>query len=371
MNSSLGLPSLEEYRRKRQPAFQLGRLWQFNQLFRDRYKIIRPLGRGGFGVTYLAQDTSLPSEPLCVVKQLSPKVNNFKILEKARERFELEAKTLSSLGSHSQIPRLLDYFEHEGEFYLIQEYVKGYNLAKEVKLNGPLPERAVKKFLREILLVLEYVHQNRVIHRDIKPPNIIRCKSDGRLVLIDFGAVKELISQADDKPHNTATTQFVGTVGFAPPEQLALRTTFSSDIYSLGITCLYLLTGKPPLEFDYDPATGEVLWQQETEVSEYFGKVLSKMIKIAPCDRYSCVSELTRALDLEPHLEELTTCMNARQVQSSDSAHDATEHDTYIPPLTRTAQSIRDWRHRAQTRGQQTHVQPIHDGLLVSSGFLG
>lgn len=371
MNSSAGLRELEEYRRTRQAPSKLGRLCRLNQLFRDRYRIIRPLGRGGFGVTYLAQDTSLPSNPLCVVKQLSPKVQNAKVLEKARERFEREAKILSQLGSHSQIPCLLNYFEYEDEFYLIQEYVKGENLAKEVKMHGPLSEGSVKKFLGELLPVLGYVHQNRVIHRDIKPPNIIRCKNDGRLVLIDFGAVKERISEAGDDHRHTATTQFVGTVGFSPPEQLALRTNFASDIYSLGITCLYLLTGKPPLEFDYDPATGEVLWHKDIEVSDYFSDVLSKMIKIAPCDRYNSVTDLGRALELEPHIQELKTCMNSRNSQEEDANGGGSPQDTYSSPISRTAQSIRDWRTRSKSRGYRNHVQPIHDGLLVSSGFLG
>lgn len=359
MNSSVGLPSLEEYRRSRQPSAQLGRLCRFNRLFRDRYKIIRPLGRGGFGVTYLAQDTILPGEPLCVVKQLSPKTRNPKVLEKAGERFEREAKTLSQLGSHSQIPRLLDYFEHDGEFYLIQEYIKGSNLAKEVKLGGSLSESAVKKFLHEILPVLEYVHQNRVIHRDIKPPNIIRCKHDGRLVLIDFGAVREQISQVGEGDYSTATTQFVGTVGFAPPEQLALRATFASDIYSLGMTCLYLLTGKPPLEFEYDPLTGEVLWQKDVEVSDYFSQILSKMIRIAPRERYGSVGDLSRALELEPHLVELETCMTAQKSHQVDE--DSTDDD-YVPPLVRTAQSIRNWRNRLQAK------QPP-EKMIVNSGL--
>ncbi|MEM7769020.1 MAG: serine/threonine-protein kinase [Cyanobacteria bacterium P01_E01_bin.6] len=370
MNTPNGLPSLDEHRNKKQAGVHLGRLCRLNQLFCDRYKVIRPLGRGGFGVTYLAQDTSLPSQPLCVIKQLSPKVNDEKVLEKARERFAREAKILSQLGSHSQIPRLLSYFEHSSEFFLIQEYVKGNNLAKEMKLSGPLTELEVKSFLEELLPVLDYVHQNRVIHRDIKPPNIIRCKSDGRLVLIDFGAVKDEISLAGDNPHQADTTQFVGTVGFAPPEQLALRTTFASDIYSLGVTCLYLLTGKPPLEFDYDPATGVILWQNDVEVSDYFSQVLSKMIKIAPGDRYSSVEELTRALELENYLNELGTCMNSRPSRGTESDDDA-EQDDYVSPITRTAQSIRDWRHRSRTNETKNQIHPIHDGLLVNSGFLG
>jgi serine/threonine-protein kinase len=342
---------------------------RLNQLFCDRYKIIRRLGRGGFGVTYLTQDTLLPSQPLCVIKQLSPKVNDEKVLRKARERFAKEAKILSQLGSHSQIPRLLSYFEIDGEFFLVQEYVKGENLAKEIKGNGPLSETGVKTFLREILPVIDFVHRNRVIHRDIKPPNIIRCKRDGRLVLIDFGAVKDEISLIDGDSRHAETTQFVGTVGFAPPEQLALRTTFASDIYSLGITCLYLLTGKPPLEFDYDPATGGVLWQQDVDISDYFAQVLAKMINIAPGDRYRTVEELTRALELESYLGELGTCMNSQP--PTDLEAEEPEHEPYVSPIARTAQSIRSWRGRSRTRTNTNTIEPIHDGLLMHSGFLG
>jgi serine/threonine protein kinase len=297
---------------------------EMGRVFRNRYRIVRPLGRGGFGVTYLARDIGLPHTPICVVKQLCPKVKNPAVLRKASERFEREAKILSQLGSHSQIPRLLDYFEVEGEFYLVQEYIKGRNLAREVRLGGPLKEDAVKAFLKEILLVLDYVHQHQVIHRDIKPPNIIRCEQDGRLVLIDFGAVKEEITQIGELSRShMASTQFVGTVGFAPPEQLALRPTYSSDIYSLGVTCLYLLSGKAPLEFDYDPVTGEIIWQEFIEVSNHFGFVLSKMLKTSPRDRYQSVDQIHRALDLESHLDELAGCMNTQRpsLQDDDTDH--------------------------------------------------
>ncbi|MEL6221391.1 MAG: serine/threonine-protein kinase [Cyanobacteria bacterium J06627_8] len=368
MNTPSELSHLDKQRSQRQSDVHLSRMSRLNQLFCDRYKIIRPLGRGGFGVTYLAQDMSLPSQPLCVIKKLSPKVNDTKVLDKARERFAREAKILSQLGSHSQIPRLLNYFERDGEFFLVQEYVKGNNLAKEMKLSGPLSETEVKVFLREILPVVDFVHKNRVIHRDIKPPNIIRCKSDDRLVLIDFGAVKDEISVIEQTSKHAETTQFVGTVGFAPPEQLALRTTFASDIYSLGITCLYLLTGKPPLEFDYDPATGVVLWQNDASVSDYFAQVLSKMIKIAPGDRYHTVEELTRALELETYLGELGTCLNSRPHNETESEE---SQDNYVSPISRTAQSIRSWRGRSKARADQNNVHPIHDGLLMHPGFLG
>lgn len=255
MDSSL--PNLDKLRTNSQQQTSLTQLCGSDQLFRERYKILRTLGRGGFGVTYLAQDAVLPGHPLCVIKLLCPKVSNSVVLQRASQRFEREAKTLSQLGSHAQIPQLLDYFQVDGEFYLVQEYVRGRTLAKEIRVKGSLSELEVKDFLREILPVVQFIHEQHVIHRDIKPPNIIRCQDDGRLVLIDFGAVKEQFVAVSENTQKGATTHFVGTLGFAPPEQLALRASYSSDIFAIGVTCLYMLTGKPPMEFSYDPVTGD------------------------------------------------------------------------------------------------------------------
>jgi serine/threonine protein kinase len=349
-----------------QPQLLLTGLCGSDQIFRDRYQVIRSLGRGGFGVTFLARDVSLPGEPECVIKQLSPKTTNPAVLRKASERFEREAKALAQLGSHAQIPRLLDYFESEGSFYLVQEYVSGSNLAKEIRQNGPLSELGVKRFLKEILSVLEYVHQNQVIHRDIKPPNIIRCQDDGRLVLIDFGAVKDEIAEFDDDGQKAPTTQFVGTVGFAPPEQLALRPLYASDIYAIGVTCLYLLTGKPPMEFEIDSRTGEILWQEFVDVSEHFEKILRKMLKISPRDRYQSVEQVLRALDLEPYLDNLADCMHKKPSASAQAiAPDAESNTAYPTPIARTAKEIRTWRSRLHAKQQKQNWNP--ENLVMTS----
>jgi serine/threonine-protein kinase len=324
------------------------------QLFRDRYKIRRTLGRGGFGVTFLAEDVSLPSSPLCVIKQLCPKVTSPAVLQRACQRFEREAKMLSQLGSHAQIPQLLDYFQADDEFYLVQEYVRGGTLAREIKRHGCMSETEVKRFLREMLPVLEYIHQNQVIHRDIKPPNIIRCQDDGRLVLIDFGAVKEQFIQTHTNTQHGATTHFVGTLGFAPPEQLALRPSFASDIFALGVTCLYLLTAKPPMEFDYDPTTGEVNWQEHVDISDYFAKILEKMLRISPKERYQSASEVLRVLELEPYLENLSDCLST---QPRPALADEDLPEGYVSPIVRTAIAIRRWRARLKLRERLKHKE--------------
>ena len=348
MDSSV--PQLDNLRSSPQHQTYLGQICGSDRLFRDRYRIFRTLGRGGFGVTFLARDMALPSSPLCVIKLLCPKVSHPMALQRACQRFEREAKILSQLGSHAQIPRLLDYFQVNGEFYLVQEYIKGRTLAREVKMRGALSEREVKQFLWEIMPVLSYVHENNVIHRDIKPPNIIRCQDDGRLVLIDFGAVKEHFIRMGESTQRATTTHFVGTLGFAPPEQLALRSTYASDIFALGVTCLYLLTGKPPMEFDYDPATGEVNWQAAVQVSDHFGKVLDKMLKVSCRDRYQNAEEVLRMLDLEPYLDSLADCMN-----STPLGVIAEEEipEGYLSPIMRTAIAIRQWRARQKVRDRR------------------
>lgn len=320
------------------------------RLFRDRYQVIKVLGRGGFGVTYLARQATLPGTPPCVIKQLCPKNQNPMALERAKVRFRREARALANLGSHSQIPRLLDYFTLEGEFYLVQEYVEGETLARRVRRHGCYSEAQVKAFLHQMLPALAFVHRNHIIHRDIKPPNLIQSQDDGRLVLIDFGAVRKFLAgDGESSSFYANATQFVGTPGFAPPEQLALRPRYSSDLYALGVTCLYLLTGLVPIEFETDPATGDLCWQHTVQVSNHFATVLAKMLKPDPEERYGSVEDLQRALDLEPHLTSLSHCMNTRAPVSPSPTPSPSG---YTSRIQRQAQSIRRWRNRRLPRSQ-------------------
>lgn len=358
---------LSEYRDSNKHQSRRELLHKPGHLFRERYRVVRVLASGGFGVTYLAQDGGIPGSPLCVIKQLCPKVSNPLALERARRRFRQEAKVLAKVGSHSQIPRLLDYFIVNKGFYLVQEYVRGHVLTKEVRRYGSQSERHVKQFLREMLPVVKFVHRCRIIHRDIKPPNIIRCADDGRLVLIDFGAVRECLGDPGEGSYQSAVTQFVGTPGFAPPEQKALRPTYSSDIYALGMTCLFLLTGKTPIEFDSDPATGRVLWQHLVNVSDRFINILEKMLSPDLVDRYKHADEVLRALLLEDHLEQLTPGLSYQpRADQADAEMEVTiPSDGYLTPIQRQAISIRRWR----SRRQKPNAQPLpNTGFPMSTG---
>lgn len=277
-------------------------------LLNGKYRVGKSLGQGGFGATYLAANVSLPGCPLCVIKQLRPASSVPEVFRMAKELFEREAKTLGRIGNHPQVPTLLDFFEEGQQFYLVQEYVKGHNLQQEVKENGPFSEAGTKQFLSEIMPMMQYIHSQHVIHRDIKPANLIRREQDKKLVLIDFGAVKNQVNpeQSNNSSDQTALTQFaIGTPGFAPPEQMAMRPVYASDIYAVGVTCIYLLTGKSPKELDYDPNTGEMLWEKHVHISPHFASVLKKMLESSVKHRYQSSEEVLKALDLEPYLDSL------------------------------------------------------------------
>ena len=299
-------------------------------LLRDRYRVLRALGRGGFGATFLARDEMLPGKPPCVIKQLLPSSESAQLIEMARDLFQREAKILGKLGSHPQLPRLLDYFEIEQEFFLVQEFINGATLQQEVKRGGPFTEAGVKQFLSEILGMIQFVHSNHVIHRDIKPANIIRRDQDKKLVLIDFGAVKDKVNpvQAASSDQTALTAYAIGTPGYAPPEQMAMRPVYASDIYALGVTCVYLLSSKAPKDLNYDPVTGELLWRDKVHVSDHFAKVLEKMLEISVRHRYQSAEAVLRDLDLEPYLASLAQNM----ATPSHTKDGNTAQNGYTPP---------------------------------------
>lgn len=315
---------------------------------RDRYRVLGALGRGGFGATFLARDQSLPGHPPCVVKQLRPTTNVPTLLEMARDLFQREAKILGKIGNHPQLPRLLDYFEIDQEFYLVQEYVSGSTLQKEVKHNGPFTEVSVRQFLIEILPVIQYIHSHQIIHRDIKPANLIRREQDQQLVMIDFGAVKDKVTQPSiEQSGETALTAYsIGTLGYAPPEQMAMRPVYASDLYAIGVTCVYLLTGRSPKDLPYNAQTGELNWQDYAPVSNHFGKVLRKMLDVSVHSRYQIAADILRDLDLEPHLESLSKSMAFTSSAEPVVAKVAAKTQEQVSPSSRMAEAIRARRER-------------------------
>lgn len=260
-----------------------------------RYQIISHLGGGGFGETFVACDTHLPGSPQCVVKKLKPQANDPDTLQTARRLFDTEAQVLYQLGTHDRIPQLLAYFEENQEFYLVQEFIEGHDLSQEIIPGKPLSQDQVICLLQEILHILEFVHQQKVIHRDINPRNIIRRKLDDKLVLIDFGAVKQITTQVIIPNGKTKFTVAIGTPGYISSEQAQGNPKFSSDIYALGILGIQALTGLSPEQLDLDTETSEIIWQH-TSVSEDFAKILDKMVRYDFRERYSSAGIVLQAL---------------------------------------------------------------------------
>ena len=266
-------------------------------LLNNRYQIIRTLGSGGFGETFLAEDSQMPSRRLCVIKQLRPIQNNQQVYELVQQRFGREAAILEELGDgSSQIPRLYAYFSDNGQFYLVQEYIEGKTLTQVVQEKGLMDENSVKQILISILPVLDYIHSKGIVHRDIKPENIL-IDIDAQPVLIDFGAVKETLGTIMTPSGNATKSIVIGTPGFMATEQSVGRPMFASDIYSLGLTAIFLLTGKMPQELTSDPSTGKVLWRQYApNIKDNFADILDRAIGFDARERFKTASVMLQAL---------------------------------------------------------------------------
>lgn len=252
-----------------------------------KYEVVRELGSGGFGKTYLVED----SGNRCVLKEFSPSLGNDS--QKSIELFKDEASRLKEVGNHSQIPSFYEYFEEDDRLFIAQQFIAGQSLQELLDEGVQFSQSDVEELLRQVLPLLTFLHQNNLIHRDIKPANIIK-NSTGDYVLVDFGAAKRVSETVLAK---TGTT--IGSVGYTAMEQLRGRTTYSSDIYSLGMTCLHLLTGTVPASISVDLETGALLWRLELAskvISEPFALVLDRMVEDYVGKRYKSAEDVLAAL---------------------------------------------------------------------------
>jgi tetratricopeptide (TPR) repeat protein len=273
-----------------------------------RYQILSDLGAGGFGKTFLAVDLHLPNNNRCVVKQLQPDSDDPFTLETARRLFQKEAEILQQLGIYPQIPQLFAYFEEDCQFYLVQEYIEGHELASELTYHDrqqivrqQYNEQQTIALLQEILSILQFIHQNNVIHRDLNPHNLIRRHSDKKLVIIDFGAVKQITSQTivNNQTNQKKVTVCIGTPGYLPSEQANGNPRFSSDIYALGIIGIQALTGCLAEELKIDPQTGEIDWHRlsnNSNISSPLKNFLDTAVRYDYRQRYPSAVEALQAV---------------------------------------------------------------------------
>ena len=266
-------------------------------LLRNRFRVIRVLSdEGGFGRTYLSEDVDKLNER-CVIKQLAPKFQGTWSQKKAMELFAEEAQRLQDLGEHPQIPTLLAYFDQDGCLYLVQQFINGENLLKELQQRKAYNAREIQSILLDLLPILKFIHDRKVVHRDIKPENIIRHKSDGRLSLIDFGSSKQFTVKVQQKSGTS-----IGSHGYSPLEQIRDGKAFpASDLFGLGATCFHLLTGNSPFQLWMESGYAWVSnWREylRSPLNPELDFVIDKLLKKDIHERYQSADEVLR--DLSP-----------------------------------------------------------------------
>jgi serine/threonine-protein kinase len=322
---------------------------EVSPLLKDRYRLLQPLATGGFSETYLAED--IRQGDRCVIKKMRVATDDPQIYQIAQERFERESIILKDLGQDNpQIPTFYDFFVDDGEFLLVQEWIEGQTLSQKLQTEGTFSIAAVQELLVSLLNVLSYIHNKKIIHRDIKPDNIILRKETNQPVLIDFGAVKEGVANTLLNARQKSTCSIViGTPGFMPSEQAIGRPTYSSDLYSLGLTAIYLLTGKSPQDLPTSPDTGAILWQQSLpqlststyqtvlDASPVLAQVLDRAIESHPRDRFSTAQEMLSALEGTAQPIPTTVSSPALVLQPTAAAVDPVPLKTRFWPLGRAA----------------------------------
>jgi len=357
----------------------------------NRYKIVRVLGSGGFGETYVAEDTQRPGQPQCVVKQLKVVTDNPNVLHLARRLFRTEADALERLGQHPQIPQLLAFFEEGQEFYIVQELIEGCSLASELLMDRRQSPAQVVQLLADLLPVLAFVHSQGVIHRDLKPSNIIRRQADHRLVVIDFGIAKKLSTQIVEMDPATKFTIAVGTPGYMPSEQSAGRPHFNSDLYALGMIAIEALTGMPPRSFEHDPATGAIRWHTfAPQVPPALVAFLDRMVHHDYTQRYASAQAAQAALlalpaDLQSSMTDAAHATAQTHLWHSGSAVNPdlpaadsvgepmrdgepiawSPHTAFLPNSPASASKVEPARHPGMPSAGETGIEPEEQSTIL------
>ena len=274
------------------------------EIVKGQYQVVQILSSSSYCQTYLAHDISQNQPTPCIIKHLLPASTQTSSMSSLRRLFTREVAALEKLGTYSQVPQLVDYFEENQQFYLVQEYIAGQALSAILLPGVRWQENQVIELLYDVLSILEVVHAHGLIHRDIKPSNLIHRERDAQLVLIDFGSVKQAWTQVVTSYGQTnanyaigiPATVAIGTPGYMPSEQSRGRPRPSSDIYALGMVAIQALTGMHPTLLLEDSETGEVIWQHLGVVSQELGAIINQMVRYHFSDRYSSATEVLAVL---------------------------------------------------------------------------
>ena len=337
-------------------------------LLNNRFRLLKQLAKGGFGATFLAEDTHMLSRRHCVVKQLQPDVPNQNCSAIALKKFKEEALLLEQL-KHDQIPQLYGYFEQKGHLFLVQEWVKGPTLGEKVRTLGPLSAEEVQQMLLRMLPVIDYLRACKVVHRDIKPDNLILRQQDSRPVLIDFGSVKQHLRTELSSSGCVVDSVVIGTEGFMAPEQAAQRAVYTSDLYSLGMSAIYALTAKLPVEMESDYKTGQFCWRQYAPyVNDHLAAILDKATEFSPPDRFHTASEMLDAMTLQHST--VATVISNRSVHERSTMLDQVDMN---PEPEGLAQASRRWPKTLDFSGRAVMASALAGGIgfAIALGFQG
>ena len=340
-------------------------------LLQNRYRPIQLLGEGGFAKTYLAVDEHIPSKPPCAIKQFMFSDRQVHHYQKAAQLFRQEAVRLEQLGKHPQIPQLYAHFQQNKQLFLVEEYIAGKTLAQELEQNGIFHETQIWELLRGLLPVLKYIHDHQIVHRDIKPENILRRfpltleadlssiepmesiisrnlisnlslssvsvssppvrRPENQWVLIDFGVAKLLSDTVIGKPGTV-----VGSPEFMAPEQTRGKAFAASDLYGLGASCLYLLTGVSPWQL-YDEEKQCWVWREliasQHRVSERLGTILDRLVALSLEQRYESADQVLEAINTPKKMSSSPTLTRVKRLPS---------RSRQLSPLSRSSWKLPD-----------------------------
>ncbi|QIZ72516.1 serine/threonine protein kinase [Oxynema aestuarii] len=293
-------------------------------LLADRYQVIEVLDADAFGKTYIAEDTHSLGQHKCFVKQLSLALERANCPNFTRHLLTIEAQTLEQLGHHEQIPQLIDCFEYEQELFLVQEYIEGETLSNQLPTgkHGTWAPEECLTMLQDVLGVLDFIHDRGLIHCAIAPENLIRRQSDGKWMLLNFGAIRGIQNAPVTKPGQFVITVPLGTFGYLPPEQLTGHPQPNSDIYALGLIAIQALTGLHPSQIEIEPTRGELRWQHAVrgDIEPKAIAVLAKMVSNHAKQRYQSASEVLKALQLPHAVANPTLSVVGTAIEESDES---------------------------------------------------
>ena len=261
-------------------------------ILRSHYQIVKVLGIGKSGTTYLAKDLDLIDSPFYVVKKIEYIDSSPGVAALTEKLFEIQGSIAYQLGQHPQIPTLITKFEVDGNRYLVREYINGELLGTELTPGAIWSQTQAFDFLVDLMEILKFVHSFKYIHQDINPHNIIRHYDDGKFYLIGYSCIKDLGSTWQNSPENDARN--LNDPSYVSYEQEQNIPKLTSDIYAVGAIAIQALTGRYPLE--KDSYSYELKWRDEVKIDLKLVEIINRMVRPDYRNRYQSPEEVLQAL---------------------------------------------------------------------------